>query len=239
MTPADDQPLIVGLTPPYTKNVTPVKEGDNPLQGRKVGGKVYLQSKEVPSAVVCIACGRNVPVGEIDMHHQAHTANRDGELPPTDAVLETTIQDLRQQIERYEERVPEIVAERDDLLVQAAAPVAWHAAYATGSFEETFARIFREAFDLLVARQKKYGPDNIFKLGTMGVYGRMSDDKMERVKRSLNGRIVHGEVILDEPTDFSDESYEDALLDIANYALIMLALHRRLWGFPLQEELDG
>ena len=116
---------------------------------------------------------------------------------------------------------------------------AWHAPYSEGTFEYIFARFFREAFDLLVERQRKYGPDNIISLGPLGVLSRVKDDKLQRVKRSLNGSVVHGEVILDEPTHFDDESYEDALLDIANYALIMLALHRSLWGLPLQEELDG
>lgn len=57
------------------------QQGGNALQGVDIGGKVYLQSKAMPGAVVCIACGMNVRVGHIDVHHTAHTAHRDHTLP--------------------------------------------------------------------------------------------------------------------------------------------------------------
>lgn len=103
-------------------------------------------------------------------------------------------------------------------------------------FQEAFNRIFDDAFMLLVERQKKYGPENIRKLGLFGVFGRLSDDKVERIRRGLNGRIEHGVVTIDGFDDFGDESFEDALLDIANYALIMIALKRGWWGLPLMED---
>src|SRR3990172_4304875 len=81
-----------------------------------------------------------------------------------------------------------------------------------------------------IERQRKYGPENVRKLGIFGVFGRLADDKVERIRRALNGRIAHGEVVLDDLADFNDESFEDALLDIANYALILIALKRGLWG---------
>jgi len=100
------------------------------------------------------------------------------------------------------------------------------------TFQEIFTKIFDEAFNLLVERQRKYGPENIRTLGMFGVFSRLASDKIERVRRGMNGTVVHGEVHL-EYTDFGDESFDDALLDIANYALIMLCLKRGLWGAPL------
>lgn len=103
------------------------------------------------------------------------------------------------------------------------------------TFQQSFAQIFKEAFDLLVERQRKYGPENIRQLGLFGVFGRLADDKIERIRRGMNGKIEHGKVIIEDFSDFGDESFEDALLDIANYALIMLALKRGQWGRPLAD----
>jgi hypothetical protein len=105
----------------------------------------------------------------------------------------------------------------------------------TPSFEDVFQMIFGEAFELLIERQKKYGPDNIERLGEYGVLSRLAHDKVERVMRAFNGRIVRGQVLLDDPTDYEDDTYEDGLFDIANYALIAIAKHRGLWGAPLSD----
>jgi hypothetical protein len=102
------------------------------------------------------------------------------------------------------------------------------------TFQEVFRGIFDETFDLLVERQKKYGPDNIAQQGLFGVFGRISNDKIQRLKRSLNGVVYNGDIVLDAIEDFEDESFEDSLKDVANYALIMLALHRGVWGAPLE-----
>ena len=62
----------------------------NTIQGREVNGKVYLQSRDAPDAVVCIACGRNVKVDGglgLDIHHRAHEAQRDGTDPPVRELL--------------------------------------------------------------------------------------------------------------------------------------------------------
>jgi hypothetical protein len=108
------------------------------------------------------------------------------------------------------------------------------AAEAEPTFQEVFRGIFDETFDLLVERQKKYGPDNIAQQGLFGVFGRISNDKIQRLKRSLNGVVYNGDIVLDAIEDFEDESFEDSLKDVANYALIMLALHRGVWGAPLE-----
>ena len=114
----------------------------------------------------------------------------------------------------------------------------WKDLYKPGSFEATFAEIFQEAFDLLVERQRKYGPENIRQLGLWGVFDRFADDKVNRIRRAFNGTIRKGvlEVELTD-SDFDDESLEDALFDSANYPLIMVAQKRDLWGRPLQEDM--
>lgn len=108
----------------------------------------------------------------------------------------------------------------------------------TTTFEQAFAALYREAFDLLVARQRKYGPRNIERLGIHGVLSRLAHDKVERVMRTMNGRVVNGTVVIVEvdPDGEAGDTFEDALLDIANYALIALAQHRGLWGRPLGSE---
>ena len=116
----------------------------------------------------------------------------------------------------------------------------WAEYYPDGTFEQEFAEIFQETFDLLVARQRKYGKSNIETQGLLGVFTRMNNDKMARIKRTLNGRVVNGEIVLDPVENGTEEgdTFEDALKDVANYSLIMLALWRNVWGRPLAEELD-
>lgn len=127
----------------------------------------------------------------------------------------------------------------DEVLEQRAYEFAdWANYYMSGSFQEVFADIFQETFDLLVARQHKYGPKNIEQQGAFGVFTRLRDDKMSRVARAMNGTIVNGKIqVTIELGDEEEDTYEDALKDIANYALIMLCLYRGKWGAPLQEEL--
>ena len=107
------------------------------------------------------------------------------------------------------------------------------------TFQEVFKELYDEAYTLLVERQRKYGPENIRSQGIYGVLTRLSDDKIARVKQSLQGTIVNGKIELDLILDAeATDTFEDALLDIANYALIALALHRGVWGAPLAEDLE-
>jgi len=108
------------------------------------------------------------------------------------------------------------------------------------TFEETFDNIFNEAFDLLIQRQRKYGPDNIARQGMWGVLTRIADDKIARLRRAFNGRIAAGQIALDPVTEGeSDDTFEDACLDLMNYAAILLALKRGEWGRPLAEEVES
>lgn len=107
-------------------------------------------------------------------------------------------------------------------------------------FENTFAELFGEAFDLLVERQRKYGPNNIARLGIHGVMSRLLHDKGERIMRQLNGRVVNGQIVIDIDLSAGEagNTFEDACLDVANYALIALSLARGTWGRPLRDDLD-
>lgn len=107
------------------------------------------------------------------------------------------------------------------------------------TFEDTFDDIFNEAFDLLIQRQRKYGPDNIARQGMWGVLTRIADDKIARLRRAFNGRIAAGQIALDPVEEGeSDDTFEDACLDLMNYAAILLALKRGQWGRPLAEEVE-
>lgn len=107
------------------------------------------------------------------------------------------------------------------------------------TFEQVFQKIYGEAFDLLVAKQRRYGNKNIEQLGLHGVISRISNDKAERAKKFLNGKVINGVIVLDPLDESTDESLEDTLLDIANYALIAVALKRNLWGRPLNSEVEA
>jgi hypothetical protein len=105
------------------------------------------------------------------------------------------------------------------------------------TFEKVFADIYNEAYLLLCDKQARYGDSNIEQLGLHGVISRIGNDKIARAKKFLNGKIVNGQVVLDPIPGDKDESLTDTLLDIANYALIAVALNRGLWGAPMERDL--
>lgn len=113
------------------------------------------------------------------------------------------------------------------------------------SFEDYFQLMYDQALAILIERQRKYGPENIERQGLFGIFTRLRDDKMARISKLMNGLIVNGRVeleprlsMLDDAT-LTDESVEDTLIDIANYAFIMLAVYRGDWCPPLREEMDA
>jgi hypothetical protein len=102
----------------------------------------------------------------------------------------------------------------------------------TQDFEEYFTTLYDEAKRILVERQRQYGPANIESLGVPGVFSRMSDDKMSRVKKALNGSVIKGRVVLSDASlaELQHPSVRDALIDSANYALILLSLIDGKWS---------
>lgn len=101
------------------------------------------------------------------------------------------------------------------------------------TFEQYFGNLMLLGLDILCDRQAKYGPGNIEKGGLLGLQTRMTD-KIERNAQQLNGRIVNGQVILDDPNYPDDERPFDGEFDLSNYALIQIAVKDGNWGrFPL------
>ena len=95
------------------------------------------------------------------------------------------------------------------------------------------AEFYVRAERIMQDRQAKYGPGNVTSQGLYGIATRLSADKVARLMKALNGRVVEGRVILDPvPDDFSDESFDDTLFDIANYALIAWMLRHDYWTLP-------
>jgi hypothetical protein len=107
-------------------------------------------------------------------------------------------------------------------------------------FEKYFTTLYDEAKGILVQRQRQYGPANIESLGVPGVFSRMSDDKMSRVKKALNGSVIKGRVVLSDASlaELQHPSVRDALIDSANYALILLSLIDGQWT-NLQVDYDS
>ena len=93
-----------------------------------------------------------------------------------------------------------------------------------------FEAIQSEMFDLFLRKQADYGPTNI----GMGSEVVDTDDK---AKRSLIGlsvrlndkvqRLLNLTLNNKEP---NNESLEDTLIDIANYAVMALIVQRKVWG---------
>lgn len=83
--------------------------------------------------------------------------------------------------------------------------------------EKHMADIFIEAFKLWKNKQKCYGSDNIAEQGITGIYGKLIDKKARFKEYLLKG------------SELSNETIEDTLLDIINYASIALAFKRKLW----------
>jgi hypothetical protein len=104
------------------------------------------------------------------------------------------------------------------------------------AFAQVFAGIFDEAFQVLISRQRKYGPGNIEQQGMYGVITRITDDKAQRLKRAMNGTIIDGRVDIDITEGESDDTFEDACLDLMNYAAILLCLKRGLWGDVITDD---
>lgn len=109
-------------------------------------------------------------------------------------------------------------------------PQTWDAAV------DTF---YGQARDIMLDRQAKYGPGNVTAQGLYGIATRLSADKVARLMKALNGRVIAGVVELDPvPDTFSDESFDDTLMDIANYALIAWMLRHDYWALPRALQFD-
>lgn len=101
------------------------------------------------------------------------------------------------------------------------------------TFEESLKEITEECDDLLISKQKDYGPKNILSFGELGVLVR-ANDKLERLKHNLwEGKVENGEDV-----EVEHESIEDTWKDLRNYAQIALMVRRGQFDLPLEEEAD-
>ena len=118
------------------------------------------------------------------------------------------------------------------------------------TFGEMVERIQNESADIMFERREKYGEDNISIMGESGVVVRLTD-KMERLNQYQRvtdlfsaaatmrnmGFIETGtfNILVEKIHAVStakDETVDDTLLDLMNYAMIMLAVRRGWWGLP-------
>ena len=95
-------------------------------------------------------------------------------------------------------------------------------------FEYLLWPYYAEAFGTLVQRQRAYGPTNIAEAGVAGVL-EQARNKIERASAQLTGRVEGGKIVLDPMDGASMATFHDSLIDLANYAIITLALSENNW----------
>jgi hypothetical protein len=105
------------------------------------------------------------------------------------------------------------------------------------SFEDRMFPLYRKAFEILVERQKKYGPNNILLAGEWGVMEQIQN-KVARARAQLHGEIRSGQVQLGTMSADTMEVYRDSLLDLANYSLILIALAEGRWTAEMVVDWD-
>jgi len=86
------------------------------------------------------------------------------------------------------------------------------------ALEESWLQAMAECFALFCVKQRGYSPTNINRMGIRGIAARVRE-KLDRVESLLRRR----EVIV------GDEAMDDTLLDIADYGVIALLVHRGDW----------
>lgn len=106
------------------------------------------------------------------------------------------------------------------------------------TFEDTVRDVLDEAFDLIVSRQRTYGASNIEQQGVLGIVNRITLDKAARIRQRLNGKIVSGEVVLDdiELGSVDEPGIINDAFDFIGYGVCLILLLRGEWGRPLADE---
>ena len=106
------------------------------------------------------------------------------------------------------------------------------------TFESTLDALWEEVRDLIIDRQTTYGPTNIEQQGLFGIVNRISNDKVARIKKRLNGEVVNGEIVLDpiEMGSVNEPGFVNDLADVIGYGVCGMLLARGEWGRPLESE---
>jgi len=95
---------------------------------------------------------------------------------------------------------------------------------AQNSFDAVCKSIASELAELVIAKQKDYGKQNILEFGEHGILVR-SNDKFARLKNLiLNSK------------DPQNEPIDDTLKDIAGYAIVWLMLRNGSFEYSLEEK---
>lgn len=90
----------------------------------------------------------------------------------------------------------------------------------------TFLKAQEEA-ELMINKQKDYGKNNILEFGEFGVVVRMND-KFSRLKNLMDMKTGQFKAT-------KNETVEDTLMDIANYARILRMLRDGTFELPMEE----
>ena len=103
------------------------------------------------------------------------------------------------------------------------------------SFEARMRPYYDEAFAILCERQRRYGPGNILTAGTWGVLEQLTN-KVERARAQIQGEVVDGKILIYELGVSRDAVLRDSLIDLVNYAVIVLALRDGEWTADMRME---
>lgn len=96
------------------------------------------------------------------------------------------------------------------------------------TFEESLDLYLGKMRELMIKKQKDYGPRNILDCGEIGLVVRLND-KLARIK-NLYG-VTNGSF---QKKSTCNESIDDTFVDIANYGLIGMMLRGGDFDLPLQ-----
>ena len=96
-------------------------------------------------------------------------------------------------------------------------------ASAVTTWERALERVTVICDEVATNRHRKYGPENIKATGETGLWVRITD-KLARISRAM----TTGEM------DYDDEKFEDAIIDIINYARFWLMWRAGQWELPAQ-----
>ncbi len=100
------------------------------------------------------------------------------------------------------------------------------------TYEEALDVVLAEMREIMLDRQRKYGPSNILRGGIHGIIVRVGD-KLARIEEDHKSCPFKGECLSRE---LPDEAPLDAWFDLSNYSgPIAVMVQRGWWTLPLEE----
>jgi len=90
------------------------------------------------------------------------------------------------------------------------------------TFMEALGLVLDEMRDVMMVKQRDYGPGNILDFKDYGVLVR-ANDKMARLRNLYTSGNAP-----------ANETIDDSWLDLANYAVIAMMVRRGYWGLPME-----